>query len=56
MLFRSGDTTLAQSLWRIAKGQGMVVTLRFLTSHVTAHAERRALAQRLRQDIEDALS
>lgn len=50
-----GDTTLAQSLWRIAKGQGMVVTLRFLTARATAHAERRALAQRLRQDIEDAL-
>lgn len=51
-----GETTLAQSLWRIAKGQGMVVTLRFLTSRATAHADRRALAQRLRQDIEDALT
>jgi len=51
-----GETTLAQSLWRIAMAQDMVVTLHFLAAHATAHAERRALAQRLRQEIEDALS
>lgn len=51
-----GDTTLAQSLWRLAKAEGMVVTLWFLSARATAHADRRMLAQRLRQDIEEALS
>jgi 1-acyl-sn-glycerol-3-phosphate acyltransferase len=50
-----GETTLAQSLWRIAAGEGLVVTVRVLTAEATAHADRRALAQHLRELIEQAL-
>ena len=51
-----GETTLAQSVWRIAKAEGMVVSLQFLTARSSAHADRRSLAQRLQQDIADALA
>lgn len=42
-----GDTTLLQSLWRIACAQELAVEVRFLLSEGTAHLERRALAERL---------
>ncbi len=45
-----GDTTLAQSLWRLACGERLVVHLHVLTAEGTAHADRRALAARL-QDL-----
>ena len=50
-----GDTTLAQSLWMIACGQGLRVTVTVLPARATAHADRRALAAVLRQDIALAL-
>jgi 1-acyl-sn-glycerol-3-phosphate acyltransferase len=50
-----GETTLAQSLWRIAGGEGLVVTVHVLTAQATAHADRRALAQYLRELIGEAL-
>jgi 1-acyl-sn-glycerol-3-phosphate acyltransferase len=50
-----GETTLAQSLWRLACSHGLVVTVRVLSAEATAHADRRALAQHLREQIERAL-
>ena len=50
-----GETTLTQSLWRIACGRGLVVRVTVLPAHATAHADRRALAAVLRQDIAQAL-
>lgn len=50
-----GETTLAQSLWRIAGGQGLVVRVSVLTARGTSHADRRSLAARLREDIAQAL-
>jgi 1-acyl-sn-glycerol-3-phosphate acyltransferase len=43
-----GETTLAQSLWRLACGEGLVVHLQVLPAEGSAHADRRALAARLR--------
>ncbi|MDP1651040.1 MAG: lysophospholipid acyltransferase family protein [Rubrivivax sp.] len=43
-----GDTTLAQSLWLLAGGEGVAVRLTVLSAQATAHADRRALARRLR--------
>lgn len=50
-----GDTTLAQSLWRIACGHGLVVTVTALQARGSAHADRRSLAVRLRDDLALAL-
>ena len=50
-----GATTLAQSLWRVAGAEGLTVHLRFLPPHASAGAERRALAQALRGEIEARL-
>ena len=50
-----GETTLAQSLWRLASADGMTVHVSLLPPRATAHADRRALAHTLREDIEAAL-
>jgi 1-acyl-sn-glycerol-3-phosphate acyltransferase len=50
-----GDTTLAQSLWRIVSARGLAVEVRVLTAEGTAHADRRALAEHLRETIGKAL-
>ncbi|NBQ89834.1 MAG: 1-acyl-sn-glycerol-3-phosphate acyltransferase [Betaproteobacteria bacterium] len=50
-----GETTLAQSLWRIACGRGLVVTVTALDSRGSAHADRRSLAAVLRSDLATAL-
>ena len=50
-----GDTTMATSLWRTACGEGVVVTLRFLATRPAGGCDRRALAERLRRDIAEAL-
>jgi 1-acyl-sn-glycerol-3-phosphate acyltransferase len=50
-----GETTLAQSLWHLACSQGLVVTVRVLSAEATAHADRRALALHLREQIAQAL-
>jgi 1-acyl-sn-glycerol-3-phosphate acyltransferase len=50
-----GDTTLAQSLWRIVCAQGLGVEVRVLMAEGTAHADRRALAEHLRDTIGKAL-
>jgi 1-acyl-sn-glycerol-3-phosphate acyltransferase len=51
----TGDTTLAQSLWRLACGDGLVVHVRVLPATGSAHADRRALAELVRQSIAEAL-
>lgn len=50
-----GDTTLAQSLWRMASAHGLGVEVRILTAEATAHADRRALAEHLRERIASQL-
>lgn len=50
-----GETTLAQSLWRVACGKGLVVTVTALDSRGSAHADRRSLAAVLRADLAQAL-
>lgn len=50
-----GDTTLLQSLWRVACAQGLTVHLRFLEPVASAGAERRDLAEQLRARIAAAL-
>jgi 1-acyl-sn-glycerol-3-phosphate acyltransferase len=51
-----GDTTLAQTLWLLATADGLVAHLRVLPARATAHADRRALVETLRIDIDSALS
>jgi 1-acyl-sn-glycerol-3-phosphate acyltransferase len=51
----TGDITLLQSLWALARARAMVVHVQVLAAHATAHADRRALAERLRGLIAEAL-
>jgi 1-acyl-sn-glycerol-3-phosphate acyltransferase len=51
-----GDATLVQSLWAVANAEGLVVRVRWLDPRATAHADRRALAEHLREDIGAALA
>jgi len=51
-----GDITIKQSLWRLACGEGVVVRLSVLETQATAHADRRALAERLRGLVADKLA
>jgi 1-acyl-sn-glycerol-3-phosphate acyltransferase len=44
-----GDTTLLQSLWWVATARGLVAHVDLLPPQGTAHADRRALAEHLRQ-------
>ncbi len=46
-----GDTTLLQSLWRVASARGLRVHVRLLPPQGTEHADRRALAEHLRDQI-----
>lgn len=46
-----GATTLVHSIWHIAGARGLEVHVRALDARGSTHADRRALAQRLRQDI-----
>ena len=50
-----GDTTLMQSLWQSACGDGVVARLVFLPPCASAGADRRKLAAALRADIGAAL-
>lgn len=50
-----GATTLAQSLWKLARGDGLVVHLRVVEAQASRHADRRALAVRLRELVTEAL-
>lgn len=51
----TGDITLPSSLWRLALADGLVVHVTVLAAQGTAHAERRALAAHLREQIGAAL-
>ncbi len=44
-----GDTTLAQSLWRVASARGLCAHVHILPAVATAHADRRALAAHLQE-------
>lgn len=46
-----GDTTLLQSLWRVACSEGLVARVALLPPRPSAQLDRRALAQTLRSDI-----
>lgn len=50
-----GDTSLMQSLWWVAGAQGLVAHVDLLAPQATAHADRRALAEHLRQCMAEAL-
>jgi 1-acyl-sn-glycerol-3-phosphate acyltransferase len=50
-----GETTLAQSLWRFVRAEGLNVQVHVLSPIATEHADRRALAEHLRETIAAAL-
>ncbi len=50
-----GDTTLLQSLWRVACADSLRVHLDLLLPQASVHADRRALAEHLRQQVADHL-
>jgi 1-acyl-sn-glycerol-3-phosphate acyltransferase len=50
-----GETTLVQSLWRVAGAQGLQIDVSFLSAQASPHAERRALAANLRGSMAAAL-
>jgi 1-acyl-sn-glycerol-3-phosphate acyltransferase len=51
----TGDITLKQSLWWLARGEGVRVRVAVLPAMGTEHADRRALAERLRGEIAQSL-
>ena len=51
-----GDTTLTQSLWLLARGQQLRVHITVLPLQPSRGAERRALAQALREQIDGVLA
>ncbi|MEO3711983.1 lysophospholipid acyltransferase family protein [Roseateles flavus] len=51
-----GDTTLLQSIWRVVTARGLAIELQILPAHATAHADRRLLAEHLRELIAAKLS
>jgi len=46
-----GATTLVESLWRVACAEGLIAHITLLPARPSADADRRALAQLLRDDI-----
>ncbi len=50
-----GDTTLLQSLWRVASAEGLAVSVELLPSVGTRHADRRALAAHLHELVAERL-
>lgn len=50
-----GDTTLVESAWRVVCARGLSVKLRFLPAEGSRHADRRALAEHLRGEVQRAL-
>ena len=50
-----GETTLLQSIWRIALASRLGVQVQLLPPVVTQHADRRRLAEHLRELIEERL-
>lgn len=50
-----GDTTLLQSLWQVLSARGLSVHVRILPLQTVNHADRRALAESLRHQIDAVL-
>lgn len=50
-----GKVTLVASMWRVVCARELAVELRFLPPETTAHADRRLLAQHLREQLQQAL-
>ncbi|MCE2907776.1 MAG: lysophospholipid acyltransferase family protein [Burkholderiaceae bacterium] len=50
-----GETTLLQAVWRMASARGLAVHVEILPPVATAHADRRALAEHLRQLVAERL-
>ncbi len=50
-----GETTLLQSVWRVASARGLAVKVDLLPPVGTRHADRRALAEHLRELIAERL-
>ena len=46
-----GETTLLQSIWRVVSAQGLCAHVDVLPAVITVHADRRILAQQLRELI-----
>jgi 1-acyl-sn-glycerol-3-phosphate acyltransferase len=51
-----GDATLTDSLWALARSEGLVVHLDVVEPQATAHSDRRALAARLQTLIGERLA
>ncbi len=51
-----GETTLLQSLWRVATARGLVAHVDLLPPQRSAHADRRALAEHLHQCMAERLA
>jgi 1-acyl-sn-glycerol-3-phosphate acyltransferase len=51
-----GETTLLQSLWRVARARGLRVRVAFLPAEGSRHLDRRALAARVRELIDTSLA
>ncbi len=52
----AGQTTLWQSVWQVVTAEGLRVRVRILPVERVTHADRRALAQRLRDEIAGVLA
>jgi len=50
-----GDSSLVGNLWTVAQAEGLTVRVRALSSQASRHADRRALAEHLRQLIAKAI-
>jgi 1-acyl-sn-glycerol-3-phosphate acyltransferase len=50
-----GDTTLLQSLWRVASARGLCVAVQVMVPMSTEHADRRLLAEHLREVMAERL-
>ena len=50
------DTTLAGTLWKLARADGLVAHVHVVTAEGTRHADRRALAEHLRTLIAERLA
>jgi 1-acyl-sn-glycerol-3-phosphate acyltransferase len=50
-----GETTLADSLWKLACGDGIMVSVTVLDAQATRHADRRSLAQAMQLQILETL-
>jgi 1-acyl-sn-glycerol-3-phosphate acyltransferase len=50
-----GETTLLQAVWRLVSARGLAVHVQILPPVSTAHADRRALAEHLRQTVAERL-